>query len=400
MDFDKLEYGGVYGETTAVRHLLSLYGATAAHNGKPLSEAMLFGISGGIGFAYFNFEYDGSEPTLYIDMGQRYNNRFGQVMDGLYRRLGLETTVRLTKSAQQAEANLANDLAQGRQVILHVDRGSLPHYVEDTEYGDHAIVVLDFDDKRREYLVADQARQPLSISPPDLSSARESIDSLSFRSLILSPPENPLELTDGITRSLRQCWDRMLNPPHPRTNFGLSGLEKWASLINNSKARKGWLKVFTPGLHLYMGLHWTYKCIQTLETGGGAMRGLYADFLDEAVEAMNKPRLKEVADLYRNLDRLWTELAQATLPDEVPLLRRTREMIDRAEQLFLDKGMDAIPEMDDIRNEQTAMREEASSDFPLDKAQSQELLDDLHERLVVIVEREQEATQELKTCLN
>ncbi|MEE9465670.1 MAG: BtrH N-terminal domain-containing protein [Candidatus Neomarinimicrobiota bacterium] len=400
MDFDKLEYGGVYGETTAIRHILSLHGATAAHNGKPLSEAMLFGISGGIGFAYFNFEYDGSEPTLYIDMGQRYNNRFGQVMDGLYRRLGLETTVRLTKSAQQAEANLANDLAQGVPVILHIDRGSLPHYVEDTEYGDHAIVVLCYDDKSREYLVADQACLPLSISPPDLSSARESIDSLSFRSLTLSRPENPIDLTDGITRSLRQCWDRMLNPPHPRTNFGLSGLEKWASLINNSKARKGWLKVFTPGLNLYMGLHWTYKCIQTLETGGGAMRGLYADFLEEAEEAMSKPRLKEVAKAYRDLDRLWTELAQATLPDEVPLLHRTRQMIDRAEQLFLDKGIDAIPEINDIRNEQVSMREEASSDFPLDKAQSQALLDDLHERLLVIVEREQEAVQELKTCLN
>lgn len=400
MDFDKLKYGGTYGETTAIRHILSLYGATAAHNGQPLSEAMLFGVSGGIGFAYFNFEYEGLEPTLYIGVGQRYNTRFGQLMDGLYRRLGLETNVRMTKSAQQAEAQLTNDLARELPVILHVDRGNLPYYAEDTEYGDHAIVVLGYDGKGRDYLIADLTRHRLSISPPDLSSARESIDSLSFRSLTLGRPENPIDVTEGIIRGVRQCWNRMLNPPHPRTNFGLSGLEKWSEMINNSKARKGWLKVFTPGLHLYVGLHWTYQCIQTLETGGGAMRGMYADFLAEAEGVVNKPQLGEAAVLYRDLAQQWTELAQATLPEELPLLRRTRELIIQAERLFLDQGTSAIPDMEKIRSDQALLHEEALSDFPLDKSQSQDLLDGLHERLVKIVKVEEEAVLLLKSCMS
>ena len=112
MDFNNLEFGGIYSETTAIRHVLSFHGAIAAHNQQPLTEAMLFGVSGGIGFAYFNFEYEGYEPTLFISVAQRYNSRFGQYMDGLYRRLGLETNVRMTRSAQQAETNLNIDLAQ------------------------------------------------------------------------------------------------------------------------------------------------------------------------------------------------------------------------------------------------------------------------------------------------
>ncbi len=400
MNLNNLEFGGTYSETTAIRHVLSFHGATAAYNQQPLTEAMLFGVSGGIGFAYFNFEYNGYEPTLYIGVSQRYNTRFGQYMDGLYRRLGLETNVRMTRSAQQAETNLNGDLAQGIPVILHVDRAQLPYYAEETEYGDHAVVVLAYDDKSRDFLVADQARSPITISPSDLSSARESIDSLSFRSLILAPPSDPIDLVEGINRGIRQCWDRMLNPPHPRNNFGLLGLEKWAGMINSSKARKGWLKVFSPGLNLYVGLQWTYKCIQTQETGGGALRGLYADFLEEASEVVGKPRLKELAGQYRELARHWTDLAEAALPDDVSLLRRTRELIFRAEQTFLDKGMDAIPEMEGIRTEQAALREEAVSDFPLDKSQSQALLDDLHDRLVLIVEAEKEATQTLKTALN
>ncbi len=399
MNFNNLEFGGIYSETTAIRHVLSFHGATAAYNQQPLTEAMLFGVSGGIGFAYFNFEYEGYEPTLFIGVAQRYNARFGQYMDGLYRRLGLETNVRMTRSAQQAETNLNNDLAQGFPVIVHVDRTQLPYYAEETEYGDHAVLVLDYEDKSRDFLVADQARSLIAISPSDLSSARESIDSLSFRSLTLAPPSAPIDLVEGINRGIRQCWDRMLNPPHPRNNFGLLGLEKWAGMINSSKARKGWLKVFSPGPNLYVGLQWTYKCIQTQETGGGALRGLYADFLEEASEVIGKPQLKELAGRYRDLERQWTALAEAALPDDISLLRRTRELIFRAEQTFLDKGMDAIPEMEGIRTEQAALHEEATSDFPLDKAGSQALLDDLHDRLVLIVEAENEATQILKTTL-
>ncbi len=399
MNFKNLEFGGIYSETTAIRHVLSFHGATAAYNQQPLTEAMLFGVSGGIGFAYFNFEYDGYEPTLFIGVAQRYTTRFGQYMDGLYRRLGLETNVRMTRSAQQAETNLNGDLAQGLPVIVHLDRTQLPYYAEETEYGDHAVLVLTYDVKSRDFLVADQARSPVTISPSDLASARESIDSLSFRSLTLAPPNSPIDLEEGINRGIRQCWDRMLNPPHPRNNFGLLGLEKWAGMINSSKARKGWLKVFPPGLNLFVGLQWTYKCIQTQETGGGALRGLYADFLEEAAEVVGKPRLKELAGRYRELERHWTGLAEAALPDEISLLRRSRELIFRAEQTFLDKGMDAIPEMEGIRTEQAALREEAISDFPLDKAGSQALLDDLHDRLVLIVEAEKEATQILKTAL-
>ncbi|MCK4577302.1 MAG: BtrH N-terminal domain-containing protein, partial [Candidatus Marinimicrobia bacterium] len=189
MILDKISsYGGVYSETTAVRHILSYHGVVDTHGGNPISEAMLFGISGGIGFAYFNFEYEGYEPTLYIGTAQRYKTRFGQYMANLYKRLGLEINVKLTKSAQQAEADLLNDLAHERPALLHVDRGYLPYYAEDSEYGDHALVVLGHDDKSHNFIVADQSKVPLFISPDDLADARGAITSLSYRSLTIAPP--------------------------------------------------------------------------------------------------------------------------------------------------------------------------------------------------------------------
>ena len=401
MDLNVLEtFGGVYSETTAIRHILDLYGATSAHNNKPLSEAMLFGISGGIGFAYFNFEYEGYEPTLYIGVAQRYKTRFGQYMDSLYKRLSLETTVKMTRSSQEAEKFLVDALTRNQPVLLHVDRGFLPYYAEETEYGDHAIVVIGYEDASGDFLVADQAQVPITITRPDLSAARESIAALSNRSLTIAKPSAPIDLSGGIEAGIRQCWDKMLNPPNPKNNFGLPGLEKWAELINNARIKKGWPKVFPPGLHLYVGLQWTFKCIQLLDTGGGGLRGMYADFLEEASEVVNRPGLKDLAKRYRTSEQLWTDLAQAALPDEVPLFKATKELLTRTEHLFLEKGMESIPEMEGIRQEQNELTAQATTDFPLNAQQSQELLDDLHDRLVKIIDVEREASETLKNSFN
>jgi hypothetical protein len=394
---DKL--GGKYSETTAIRHLLDYHGVTAAHSKKPISEARLFGISGGIGFSYYLFEYDGYEPTLFISVAHRYTSRFGQYMDRLYKRLGLETIIKMTRSSHEAETNLINDLAHGRPVIVHVDRGQLPYYAEETEYGDHALLVLGRDEKSNNLLIADQSQQPVYLPPADLSFARESIDSLSFRALTLTKPENPIDLEDGITRGIKQCWDALINAPQPKKNYGLSGLQNWVDVINSPKAKRGWLKIFTPGPNLYVGLKWTFKCIETLETGGGGMRGLYADFLEEAAPILDNKNLKDVAKLYRKSAKLWTELAYAALPDAVPLLKDTREMIINAEEAFLKGGMKAVDEMVNVKALQDELTEQAYTNFPLDATQSTKLLDGLKKQLEKILDIETEAATALKEAM-
>ena len=47
-------------------HLLRQAGITAPHTGAPLSEAMVCGLAGGIGFMYAVFEYRGVPPIVTI----------------------------------------------------------------------------------------------------------------------------------------------------------------------------------------------------------------------------------------------------------------------------------------------------------------------------------------------
>ena len=57
---DYTQFEGRHWDTGSVHNFYAYRGVTAPHTGKPISEALLLGISGGIVFGYFSFAYDGS----------------------------------------------------------------------------------------------------------------------------------------------------------------------------------------------------------------------------------------------------------------------------------------------------------------------------------------------------
>jgi hypothetical protein len=397
---EKTRLGGLYSETTAARYLLEQAGVVSAHNGQPLSEAMLFGISGGIGFMYFNFEYEGHPPTLYIGTAHRYKTKFGEMMDNLYQRLGVQTVVKKSASATAAEKNLRQALAQGSPVLLHVALGALPYVGTHEMYYDYAIVVTGYHEQENVYEVLDRSTQPLTLQPEALAAARAGIASLKNRSTTLRVPEQKsLDLREAILAGIRSCCDVMQNPPAPVNNFGFNGLEKWASLINDPKNKKGWSQVFATGADLFAGLYATYRYLET-STGSGAMRELYAEFLGEAAEVLHQPDLVKVAAQYREIARLWTELANAVLPDEQPLWKELKQLTVAKERLFKEKGIEAGAEIRQINERIREIAETTQTDFPYNPEQVRALLDDLHIRILRIVEAERQAMSELLTIVS
>ncbi|PWK14308.1 BtrH N-terminal domain-containing protein [Tumebacillus permanentifrigoris] len=393
---EDLRLGGVYCETTAARHLFDRAGLVAAHNGRPLSEAMLFGISGGIGFMYFNFEYEGHPPSMYIGTAHRYKTKFGALMDNLYQRVGVQTVVKTSMSEKVAEKNLRQALEQGTPVLLNLCWGGLPYSGTNEMYADYAVVVTGFHEQEGVYEIADRASVPLTIKPEALSRARAGIASLKNRSLTLAPTDqSPLDLREAIVAGIRACFENMLNPPTPVNNFGLKGLEKWANVVNDPKNKKGWPQVFATDADLFQGLFSTFRYLE-IGNGGGAMRELYAAFLTEAAEVLNEPELLNVATQYRECARYWTEVAHAALPDSEPLWKELKHMTSLKERLLLEKGMESPREIEPI-NERlhviaTAMRES----FAFDASQRQELLDDLHRKLVSLGQLERAAISSLQ----
>ena len=54
---------GRHPDTAALARLLAALGVTDPASGRPITEAMVLGVAGGIGFAYFVFEYKDEDLT-------------------------------------------------------------------------------------------------------------------------------------------------------------------------------------------------------------------------------------------------------------------------------------------------------------------------------------------------
>ena len=105
----------------------------------------------------------------------------------------------------------------------------------------------------------------------------------------------------------------------------------------DTKNSKGWPNVFRNTKGLYGVLRTIYEAIEHLGTGGGGLRGMYAEFLDEAATSLGNDDLKSVASLYRELHQRWNTLAQTVLPEHIDSFKITKEMLNKRAALRLEK---------------------------------------------------------------
>ena len=390
---DYHRFGGVYGESAAVRNVLAHLGVVAPHTGQPFSEAMLFGISGGIGFAYRTFRYRRRPAMPYIGVTHGYGSMYGERMDGLYDLLNVEATVRTTRRGKVAKRQLKGALGQGQPVILHVDSAELPFLSESMV---HALVAYGYDQTGDLVLIADRALVPVAITAQTLATARASLATLRHRSTTLRPPPVIEDVRGAIIAGLRNCYVNMAHPPQPIGSFGLNGLRKWATLVYDSSHKRGWPRLFPPGRRLYLALYWTFMWIETVETGGGALRWMYADFLEEASDVLAQPELRGVAEQYRAGAQLWRDLAHAVLPDEVPLFKEAKNLAYRKERLFIEKGGAALPQIAEIGRRQSDIEAAVDDAFPLNARQIDRLLSALLDHILRVFDAEQRAIETLQ----
>ena len=88
-------FGGVHPDTAALKNLLAQAGGRAPHSGKPLTEAAILGIAGGIGAGvasvsrHLAYTFDGTFHRVFLD------------------RVGLERTILEASSASAGQKKAA-----------------------------------------------------------------------------------------------------------------------------------------------------------------------------------------------------------------------------------------------------------------------------------------------------
>jgi len=390
----KSQFTGRHWETGSIHNAFALQGIKAPHTGKPYSEALLLGVSGGIAFGYFTFEYKGYLPHVAL-LTRNTFNPFSTILE----RLGVAQDIQQTNKADIAEKNLRDMLASGMYPILWADQFSLPYNcLPPHEQMWRMMPILAIETDGKSVTVVDRSSEPLHISMTDLTQARGRVKDDKYRLMTLDAPQTS-KLAAAVHLGICQAISLFTEEPPRggRDNFGFAAYEKLAEMLVNTRNKKSWERFFAPGVRMYHALAGSpvqpgaYHWVSTWGSADGADRGMYADFLSEAAQILNKPALKGSAEKFRESYKLWLAFADALLPDEVPLLGESKKLIQKQHNLFIEKGEAALPEIKQIHASLNELLQQSEHDFPLSNAQAADLRTNLRDILLEIGSVEREA---------
>lgn len=395
-------FAGRHWETGSVANSLALQGVTAPHTGAPLSESLLLGISGGIAVGYFTFHYEGYDPHVAL----LTRNTFDPLTT-LYDRLAIVRDVRQTADAARAEAHLAAVLEEGGVPLVWADSFTLPYNnfpLDQRAWGAMPVVAVGLEGDT--VLVADRSAKPFQVAPEVLTQARGRVKQERFRQMELDAPDLD-RLPEAVQKGIWQCLSLYTEAPPrgKRENFGLAALQNWAEKITNTRNKQGWSRLFARGTALYsalLGTPWQPGVLQWITTwgaGDGAERGVYADFLDEAVRILRRPALGEAAAAFRASHAAWNELAGALVPAGDSILNEAHALLLRRHALFRDEGDAALEQIRATDTRLAQIRAEAAADFPLSGAEVTALQHELAARVLAIHDLERKAVRLLQAAM-
>ncbi|MGH9252871.1 MAG: BtrH N-terminal domain-containing protein, partial [Acidimicrobiales bacterium] len=236
--------GGSAAEVAAVANVLT-HGEVTRHDGLPLSEAIVFAASGGIGAGYILWEFSHNRGR-HLVLGFRSRWQYPQAwITTTLERLHVPYEIHTSGGAKGAAGRLTEELSAGRPVLVLPDRyllgyWHLPAHLE--AFGGHFVVAYAEADGRVH--VDDRNLSPLTVSRGDLDAARQRV--VSYKNLLVSPrpkagPVADDLLVDAVSAGLRDCAERL---SATSDSFSIPAWRKWGRLMTDPKNAKGWPTVF------------------------------------------------------------------------------------------------------------------------------------------------------------
>ncbi len=389
--------GGAHFDSAVLKDQLQFSGVVAAHTKKPLSEAYVFGVAGGIATGYSCVPMP-SSPGLGSGMALIGRNRAflpdGKYQAEFYRRIEVKALSVEEPDAGRAAKNLAAALKADRPVVVWCSPLLFPHQSWTATAGLATLLVHAIDKKTKKATVSDGGPRPFKVALDDLEQIRGRVNPAHNRILVIDPPKK-LEkdlLGRAAMHGVRACLALMREPPLP--SHDPFALAEAATFLANPHHSKSWHALF-PGSRVYLPLVDLFQSIETAWTGGGFFRPLFADFLDEAAALTRRKELVASAAQYRKLGKKWSELADAALPRRYQVFKKTRETLIKVEKAYRSKGAAANATIVRHRAALAKLEEQAITNFPMDGWGINKLLDEVAARLADVARDEGIAAREL-----
>ncbi|RZU60891.1 BtrH N-terminal domain-containing protein [Zhihengliuella halotolerans] len=303
------------------QRVLTQAGVTDPRTSAPLSEALLAGLAGGIGFMVFTFEYASGTTATVVTRAHPE-----PYIENLLERVGVPVRQVHTSSSKAAQTHLDEGLDAGRAVVVRVTETVLPWVdsdVPDTDAESVDLAVLG-EDEDGKYLIDDGSGALRVLRPGQLSAARSRRKKDKNWQAWVPESVQPreVELVAAIAAAVRETSARLLGeselagiPAHFAKNFGVAGMRTWASKLTGTGARD-WPALFGDADRLETALEMISGFFDGGRySGAGGLRGLYARFLEEAAERDGLGPLGAAAGAYRDLAADWDELIALLRPE-------------------------------------------------------------------------------------
>jgi hypothetical protein len=274
----------------AFRDLLELHGLS--WDSRPLSEGMVFGLSGGLGC--FFFELPEMEPPIYLV------GRTAELEQGVCDHLGIDLDLRRTEDPDEAWRWLREEVDAGRPTMVNADILELDYLNVKLSNTLHDIVVVGYDEEAGVALVADNDRE--EIQRCSLASLARARGSQGFpgpsghATWVMRFPERLPDPRAAVERALRRAAANMRAGGLDHVERLRASYAEWPERLGDrlESALKG-LRVF----------------IVKAGTGGAMFRSLQAQFLHEAAALLDDEAVAAAAATYDELAGEWVALAEA-----------------------------------------------------------------------------------------
>jgi hypothetical protein len=285
----------------AFRDLLEFHGLSWFD--EPMSEAMAFGLGGGLGC--FFYELPDMDPPLYMV------GRDGALERGVCEHLEIDLDLRRTDDPDEAWQWLRDELDGGRPTMVNADIRELDYLRVKLANTMHDIVVTGYDADEGVALIADNDRE--EIQRCSIESLQRARGSQGFpgpshhATWVMRFPDRLPDARVAIERAVRRAAANMTEGAE-----GLAGLEPGCGLDHVERlaaSYPGWPERYGDRLGKALGGLWVF--IVKAGTGGAMFRSLQAGFLRESASLLDDPRLASAAGVYEELAREWVALAEA-----------------------------------------------------------------------------------------
>lgn len=280
---------GLHCGSTALRDVVTYYGYN-------FSEAMCFGLGGGLGFFYAKGE--NLSPTRIIHLrGPEMEPNFFSLIDK-------PISWKYEPDEDKASEILKEWINRDVPVLIQTDIFYLNYYGSSTHFPGHIVSVWGYDDELESVFLADTGFEGLqTVSYDDFKKGRTS-KALPFplenNWFEVNLKEPILPLSEIIPEAIRRNARFMIEgTKSARGESGVKTIEQWGEELPSWADASDWKWC----------ARFAYQVIEKRGTGGGGFRWIYRDFLREAEEilpVLKEFKLSEKMDL---IGRQWSEMS-------------------------------------------------------------------------------------------